>query len=242
MATREAFLGRVRKAMASAAPLFEAGVSPKPADPEAEARALRAQALSCWPALLERFRIEFEEVAGVFHRVSDLTRAVDRVIELTRTWEAREIVTWASETLPIDVAALRERGLGVDVASPMTVKPEQRPMFRELVAKAQVGVTGVDFAVAETGSLVLLSGAGQGRGVSLLPTYHVAVLGKQALVPSLADLGVHLEALHRAPDRSLTGSAVQIITGPSRTADIEQTLSRGVHGPKEVHAIFVDAL
>lgn len=242
MATREAFLGRVRKVMAAAAPLFEASVSSKPVDLVAESENRRARALSDWQALVERFQIEFEKVGGAFHRAPDLPRAVDRIVELARTWEATRVVSWAPEALPLDLDALRRRGLTVDVASPTIVGPEERAVFRDLLAKAQVGLTSADFALAETGSLVLLSGAGQGRGVSLLPPYHVAILGKRALIGGLADLGVYLEALHLDPDRFLTGSAVQIITGPSRTADIEQTLTQGVHGPKEVHAIFVDAL
>jgi L-lactate utilization protein LutC len=168
--------------------------------------------------------------------------AIEQIVALALQRNARHVVSWASEILPLDLDALRRRGLTVDVVSPMTVRHNGRAPLREVVARAEIGLTGADFALAETGSLVLLSGAGQGRGVSLLPPYHVAVLGKRALVSSLADLGVHLEALHRHPDRFLTGSAVQIVTGPSRTADIEQTLTRGVHGPKEVHVIFIDAL
>jgi len=95
-------------------------------------------------------------------------------------------------------------------------------------------------ALAETGSLILMSGAGRPRSTSLLPATHVAVFDRRRLVESLEQFGVLLEAWHVDPARSMTGAMVNVITGPSRTADIEMTLTRGVHGPKEVHAIFVE--
>ena len=109
-----------------------------------------------------------------------------------------------------------------------------------MIAAADIGVTGVDLAIAETGSLVLLSGSGRPRSTSLLPPYHVAVFDRSALVESLAQVGVFLEAWHDGPPEAGRGGVINVITGPSRTADIELTLTRGVHGPKEVHAIFVE--
>ena len=69
---------------------------------------------------------------------------------------------------------------------------------------------------------------------------HVAVFGRERLVETLEQVGVMLEALHVDPEGSMSGAMINFITGPSRTADIELTLTRGVHGPKEVHAIFVE--
>ena len=113
--------------------------------------------------------------------------------------------------------------------------------LRATHAGAEIGLTGADLSVAETGSLVLFSGVGKPRSTSLLPPYHVAVFGKASLVETLEQAGVIFEALHADPQLGIGGS-ISFITGPSRTADIELTLTRGVHGPKEVHAIFVDVL
>jgi L-lactate dehydrogenase complex protein LldG len=118
--------------------------------------------------------------------------------------------------------------------------PAERGALRAHIAAADLGVTGVDLAVAETGSLVLLSGSGRPRSTSLLPPYHVAVFDREALVESLAQVGVFLEAWHDGDPDPWRGGVINVITGPSRTADIELTLTRGVHGPKEVHAIFVE--
>ena len=94
------------------------------------------------------------------------------------------------------------------------------------------GVTGALAGIAETGSLVLISGAGQTLTASLLPEVHVAVLKTSRLVPTLAD------AL-RLPEVR-TALAGVIVTGPSRTADIEMTLTIGVHGPGELHVFLID--
>ena len=95
--------------------------------------------------------------------------------------------------------------------------------------------------IENTGTLILLSGAGLPRSTSLLPDVHVAVFGRDRLLESLEQVGVMLEDLHVDPERVMSGAMINFITGPSRTADIELTLTRGVHGPKEVHAVFVEA-
>ncbi len=116
-----------------------------------------------------------------------------------------------------------------------------RAALREKIAAAEIGLTGADLAIAETGSLVLVSGHGRPRSTALLPPYHVAIFDREVLVESLEQTGVFFEAWHEGQAEPGRGAAVHVITGPSRTADIELTLTRGVHGPKEVHAIFVDA-
>jgi L-lactate dehydrogenase complex protein LldF len=104
--------------------------------------------------------------------------------------------------------------------------------IREPDPAVRAGVTGALAGIADTGSLVLLSGAGQTLTASLLPEVHVAVLRTSRLVPSLA------EALRMPEVR--TAPAGVIITGPSRTADIEMTLTIGVHGPGELHVFLID--
>lgn len=93
------------------------------------------------------------------------------------------------------------------------------------------GVTDVYAAVAETGSLVMRATAGHGRSLSLVPPIHVAVVEPRNLVGDLLDLLRKLEA-------EGTGSGTVLITGPSKTTDIEGNLVTGVHGPGKVQ-IFV---
>jgi L-lactate dehydrogenase complex protein LldG len=103
---------------------------------------------------------------------------------------------------------------------------------REPDPTVRVGVTGALVGIAETGSLLLVSNEDQALTASLLPEVHVALLRTSRLVPTLT------EALHR-PEVRNTPAGV-IITGPSRTADIEMTLTIGVHGPGELHVFLID--
>ncbi|MDI6770573.1 MAG: LUD domain-containing protein [Anaerolineales bacterium] len=96
----------------------------------------------------------------------------------------------------------------------------------------RAGVTGAVCGIAESGSLLLISGTGQTLTASLLPEVHVAVLKTSEILPNLAD------ALRRPEVRA--ADAGVIVTGPSRTADIEMTLTIGVHGPGELHVFLID--
>lgn len=101
------------------------------------------------------------------------------------------------------------------------------------LATADVGVTGAAYALADTGSLVMLS-AEESRLASLLPPIHVAVVRRDQIVSGLDEL---LTAVPLPAERS---ASLVVITGPSRTADIEQILVRGVHGPGELHVVLID--
>ncbi|HXG02561.1 MAG TPA: lactate utilization protein [Candidatus Binatia bacterium] len=240
--TRSGFFGRLRAEMARARPLFVAAPVDRPAEPRALADAIRREVAGRWSGALERFRREFERVGGVFHSVAALDQAPALIAALAAERGAHRLVTWHPAALGADLApALRRHGLDPLVMPPGAVDDaEERARLRAAIAAAQIGVTGVDLAIAETGSLVLRSGGGRPRSTSLLPPYHVAVLDRTSLIESLAQFGVFLEAWQSTASPN-DGAAVQVITGPSRTADIELTLTRGVHGPREVHAVFVDA-
>jgi L-lactate dehydrogenase complex protein LldG len=105
---------------------------------------------------------------------------------------------------------------------------------RAAVSTANVGITSVDYALAETGTMVLFSSAHEARLISLLPPVHVAIFPKSSILVGLDELFTLL------PLPAEMTSAMVMITGPSRTADIEQILVRGVHGPGEIYALVVD--
>lgn len=99
-----------------------------------------------------------------------------------------------------------------------------------------VGITGAFCAIAETGTLMTLSGAATPPAVSLLVETHVAIVRTARIVPCMEEAWALLRAEHKVMPR-----AVNFISGPSRTADIEQTLVLGAHGPYRVHVILVHA-
>jgi L-lactate utilization protein LutC len=108
---------------------------------------------------------------------------------------------------------------------------------RAAAIDAGLGLTGADYAIAETGSVVLAAGQGVSRIVSLVPPVHVAVVERGSVVPSLDELFTLLRRDYGEQDWA---SYVNIISGPSRSADIEYTLVTGVHGPGEVHLVLLD--
>lgn len=99
-----------------------------------------------------------------------------------------------------------------------------------------VGITGACCAIAETGTLVTLSGSATPASVSLLPETHIAVLPQNRIVRNMEDAWALMRREH-----SVLPRAVNFISGPSRTADIEQTVTLGAHGPYRVHIIVLAA-
>jgi L-lactate dehydrogenase complex protein LldG len=238
---RAAFLARIRAEMGRAAGRAEARPVTRLAHPRERLEVLRREMSERWRESLARFTREFELVGGVLHRVDDPGDVADTIAGIARERGMQRVIAWHADALGLDVAAgLTARGLQVSAAPDGEVDAGERARRRAVAAAADLGVTGVDLAVAETGTLVVVSGAGRPRSASLLPPCHVAVFDREPLVESLSQAGLVLEAWHDGPVPPWRGASINFITGPSRTADIELTLTRGVHGPREVHAVFVE--
>lgn len=105
--------------------------------------------------------------------------------------------------------------------------------LRALCASVDVGITSADYALADTGTLVMLAGPQEARLVSLLPPAHIAVVPRDRILTGLDEL---FSVLPRPAEQT---SSMVLITGPSRTADIEQILVRGVHGPGQITVVIV---
>jgi L-lactate dehydrogenase complex protein LldG len=108
-----------------------------------------------------------------------------------------------------------------------------REELREVCAAADIGITSADYALADTGTLVMLSSPREARLISLLPPAHLAVVPRGRILTGLDELFSLL------PNPAEATSSMVLITGPSRTADIEQILVRGVHGPGLLTVVVV---
>lgn len=176
--------------------------------------------------LAERFKLELEAVGGEVVLASSPEEALASLAR--ELGQAGSIVTWQRAELE-RLSGLRLgavwQGLG-----PRCREPAGED-FRAAVLSADLGITAVDAAIAETGTLVLSCGVGRPRAVSLAPRTHLALVRAGQLVQRLSDA---LAGWGQQPP-----SALHFVTGPSRTSDIENDLSIGVHGPARVRVIVL---
>jgi L-lactate dehydrogenase complex protein LldF len=107
-----------------------------------------------------------------------------------------------------------------------------RVQLREKFVVADMGITGVNFLVAETGTVVLVTNEGNGRMSTSMPPIHVAIMGMEKVVPSMEDLGTMLRLLVRSATGQRLSSYVTTVTGPRRESDVD--------GPSEFHLVIVD--
>ena len=163
-------------------------------------------------------------------------QAVEYVVSLVGDIEAKLLVRSAHSVVERLRLGTAVDVKGVEVALMASEDPTdgaQRQRARDRGIAADLGVTGVDYAVAETGSVLIAAGKGTSRLVSLLPPVHVAIVERGQVVADLDDLFALVAAEHGAT------SYMNIISGPSRSGDIEQTIVKGVHGPREVHMVLL---
>ena len=204
---------------------------------------IRADAAERRTELIDEFIHRATEAGWNIHRVANFEDAAEEVTAVVREHGATAVMRSDHDILnsvPLE-SALKAEGVDLEIAvrepsDDADEDLERRLSLREKSFDSEVGITGVDFAVAETGTVAMEPRAGSSRLVSLTPEVHIGVMTPEAIIPSLDELF----ALTR--DHHLSGEhkgMINLITGPSRTADIEANLIIGVHGPREVHLVIV---
>ncbi len=210
---REEMLGKVRAALKRTG---DSGVAAIPA-----AARIAPRMASDAEAELALFFSEVEKLSGKTKRLENKADLAAALRELAATESIKKATVWQTAEMKEWGIEDSLRSIGVEIISPYSPKRE--------VAECDLGVTGGDFVLPETGTLVLRSSIEQPRTVSLLPRVHLALIRSTCL---RADL-------HQVLEEARDDGYFVFITGPSRTSDIELTVTVGVHGPKTLYVMLL---
>ena len=222
---REEILGKIRTALAGQLdePASSHGVRPVPdLSPDNGVAQVHLDGVA------QRFETELKKVGGQFYAAENKQAACDYVLQLARSHGARSAAGWECSVIQ-DIGLIRV----LEDAGIEFLADNGDDGFIKRALDAGIGISGVDYALADTGTLVVLSGPGHARSVSLVTPVHVALVKEEQLLADLNDLFPLLK------ERGSLSSAIALITGPSRTADIEMTLVVGVHGPQQLHVVLL---
>lgn len=218
--SREHILQALEDALAGA-PEAPAPVFPDPSPPAA----------ADWPALAR----EVTAGGGRFALARSAAEARGALASLSRAFSVKRAVLWDHPALTRLGLADSLRAAGVEV-----ILPDQSPIeFRQAAADCDLGVTGADAVILESGTVVVVAKPGQERAASLYPPVHLALVTREtALLPAIPDLAPWLES--QRDEHGRPPAAIHCITGPSSTADIELVKVRGVHGPTTLAVVAVE--
>ncbi|PZN08096.1 MAG: hypothetical protein DIU69_10560 [Bacillota bacterium] len=208
---------------------------------------------AAWP---ERFARELAAVKGSCEILSDPEAGAGPAagavaaacVRYARTHQLRRVVAWdptalatsphgkdpddTGQTLGGVLVALQEEGCEV---TPW--RGEDAASLRRAAAAAELGIVVAHSAIAASGTVAVVHGPGRGRAVSLLPEHLLVLVPRDVLVPTLPDALARLAARFGAADPAAAPQNISLITGPSKSSDIELHPVVGVHGPRFVHAV-----
>ena len=181
-------------------------------------------------SLAQRFAAEFESLGGQVFMAATDERLVAALVTALRQEAATRVIAWEHPEL----ARFGGQAIAAIPGATLTVNRtnESKERLIELADAADAGLTWGDFAVADTGSLALLSDNGKSRSVSLLPAVHIAVVPASRLLATRRDLFRLLR------DDWRRSAAITLVSGPSKTGDIDGSIHKGVHGPRKAYAML----
>jgi L-lactate dehydrogenase complex protein LldG len=178
--------------------------------------------------------------------LKDLPSVTTAIAELIRDKEPewghhKSVVSWAhplieslnlpgalaDQNVPVHITELKERHA-----------EKERERLRKHIVDSYIGVTSADFCMAETASLVMRTRPGQARSVSLVPSIHIAVIHLDQIIADLKELYALIQWDTEGSREGIT-NCMTLISGPSKTADVEATMVHGAHGPREVYIYVI---
>lgn len=218
--SREKILRRIREALSQKAPArhlagSENAASHPPQDWLPPVPASREELV----ALFEKNSIDLKTTV---HRCPDLKAASEKLADLARDEGWKSVATHRFPLGDSAVASLNLPTLRTDV-----------PYEANALEPCDVGISGCDCLVAQTGGMMVTSASAGGRALSVLPPHHVVIASESQLVGDLADAFAHARKTYGDIPAFLS-----FITGPSRTGDIERILVLGAHGPKKLTVLL----
>jgi len=183
-------------------------------------------------SLVEAFADRFRELSGEAHIIARLEDAGPIIASIVQA-ESAECVALAHMDDTTHEAVRSAIPGGTEILEP----PYPSDGLPEVLDKAQVGITGVDWAIAETATLVEVCTDDVVRLVSGLPRTHIGIVRASTLVDKFTDAA---EPMRKALADNPENCSISFISGPSRTGDIEMILTLGVHGPERAHTIIIE--
>jgi L-lactate dehydrogenase complex protein LldG len=245
-ADQQAFLDNLRQALTGNQasvlkpvddPLAQhAGIYQPQAKPVSRSRAERLTLLDQViqeAALINLNATAHKDIASVTRDICRL--AVDSQPEFG---DKKQIAAWNHPLIKALNLPKALKGKGIPVDFPDQTHMGDRESLRQWIFESYIGITSADFCLADSATLVMKTRAGQDRSVSLVPSIHIAVIRLEQIIGSLKEMYFQLQNDPDHVNEGLT-PCLSLVSGPSKTADIEATMVHGAHGPREVHLFVV---
>jgi len=227
MADLQAIVARVKDALASGT---------APTNHSAAASASPAAAIVSTgnrAELVSSFGRELQAVGGRMIGPVAPAEVAARIVDIARERAAKLVAVGQGLASDMNAIAQALQASGVAIVRTGRVDSTTRGAMREQLAHADAGVAEADYAIASTGTLAVLSDEGRPSALTLLPPNSIVIVRIDRMVPDLA------AAMAAFGPAALEAHRMTLITGPSRTADIEKRIVMGVHGPKSLDVIVV---
>jgi len=183
--------------------------------------------------LIEKFTNKLIEQEGVVYRTNNQTGTLEKLAQILAQEGVKKAMAAEDDVVkPLDLPAWGKHQ-GIKITTQFDYK--NRESFKESIFnQVDAGITGADFAIAESGTLALVHDKYQARLISLAPILHIAVVPVERVVP------VYESVTEKVYQGDNTPSQLTLITGPSMTADIQGIMFKGMHGPRRLIVILMD--
>jgi L-lactate dehydrogenase complex protein LldG len=208
------------------------GATEQPTDPAvAPAQATAPRTLDA-DELRAQFIAALSAVRGNAIEASDEAGAVEKIAELLRSAGLPSAAIGEGLTTDSASAAVRLARDGCQITK-ISRQNGTHGGLKETLSVIDAGIVEADYAIASTGTLVMVADAARPRSLSLLPPINIVLLRSSRILPDLAAV------LRTIGPQTIAAHSMVLVTGPSRTADIEKRIVIGVHGPKELHVVII---